>query len=132
MISQFLMRVTSKKSSLLPPTSIMNWILGWKELKSNFKLNHLKNHFIQRVLRLELNDTFRKTCYLRTELFRLVRDITCHLPIRICDNFFKRHEKACYFYFISRKKRIESNSEWLSLKQKKLNNKNIQSIKYFY
>ena len=56
------------------------------------QINRLKHNFIQKLVRIELNDTYRQLSHVRYELFTNYRTINSFLPFDICCAFFRHQE----------------------------------------
>jgi len=94
------------------------------------KLKHIKYVFATKLLKIELNDAYKTLNRAHIEIYRLVREISKHLPIYIYSNFFKRKESALHSLFIHEKYRILKKINNLIQKQIYIKIKNTTTIQY--
>jgi len=96
------------------------------------KFDDIKNSLTKRLLRIETNDAYRGIDYSLNRLFRLARNIMKILPLKLAHNFFHNHERRLFSLFIKEQQRIDNKLKWLTLKQNKIENKDIKCIKYYW
>ena len=71
---------------------LLNYRIDITDRNASNKINKLKQNFVHKVLRVELNDSYRQLSRLQYDLFRNYRNITLVLPHDICDLFFRHQE----------------------------------------
>jgi len=119
---------------VIPPHvfSLQRFNVHLRDKSSIFKFNELKKSVIKRLLKIELNDSYRNLDSSRYCLFHLVRNITKCLPCTISDNFFKNQESSLLASFHNEKYRIDKKFKGLLDKQTREKHNNIKPIKYYW
>jgi len=84
------------------------------------KLNTLIDSYTKKLLKLELNDTYRRINYTQVTLFKLIRKINQNLPVSITNAFFTKQNRGLHIYFINEQNRLNKKMHWL-LSEKKNN-----------
>jgi len=85
---------------------IHNLNLDLHDNTSKLKFNTLRDSYIQKLLKLKLNDTYRHINYTQITLFKLIRKINQNLPVSISNAFFTKQNRCLYFHFINEQKRL--------------------------
>jgi len=97
----------------------------------NRKLKHIRHVFATKLLKIKLNDAYKTLNRTHIEVYRLVKEISKHLPIYVYSNFFKRQESALHSLFAHEKHRIFKKINNLIQKQIYTDIKNTTSIQYY-
>ena len=94
---------------------------------------NIRHQRIANILKLELNDTYKKIDSTWVQLFRFVHIISCYFPIHICDAFFDKQGKSSYLFFLRERSGIDSKCCWLLSKRREelLNNNINRPIRYY-
>jgi len=91
----------------------------------------VKKHTINNILKIELNDSFRALHHSRTQILHLVRQISRHIPITICNSFFTKQDKYLRFFAEREKHSFDQKTKWLLEKSKKESIQHIKPVKYY-
>jgi len=121
-------------NNIVPPHlyKLHNVKLDLKDNISKSKFNTLKDSYIQKLLKLELSDTYRSINYSQITLFKLVRKINSNLPVSISNAFFTKQNSCLYFNFINEQKRLNKKMSWLVSKKRNSDLEKIQQVQYFW
>jgi len=90
----------------------------------------LRHIYVIKILKIELNDAHRNINRSQTELFRLVRDISNHLPNRVAKKFFNRQEFTLNSLYIQKIQKTNEKINRLIQKNTENTIKYITPIKY--
>jgi len=101
----------------------------YKSIKRYERLNNLHT---MRILRIELNDAFRKVHRSKFHILKLVKKITHCIPTYINNSFFDRQEQSLYHFYLQERNKIDKKIKWLLDKKDKDSTHNIKTIKYYY
>lgn len=103
-------------NNIVPPHigNIFNKYRGYftheRSIKS-FEL--LKQLFVKKLLRIELNDKYGSTRFAHTQIFKLSRNINCYIPLSVCNSFFNRQNGPLYTYFVNERNKLNKKFEFL-------------------
>jgi len=96
----------------------------------NTKLKRLRQIYRTKLLKIELNDAHRNINRSQTEIFRLVRNISNHLPISVVKKFFNIQETILHSLYTQKTRRINKKINRSIQKNRENIIKYITPIKY--
>jgi len=99
--------------------------------RSKHRFNYVKRSFITKLIRIELKDAYRMFYAQKTESFRLMSNITKHLPFFVYHKFFQSQETSLFLLFQHEMDRLRDKMHWLLYKHNINKNKDIQNINYW-
>jgi len=97
---------------------------------SKRKFNNLIETYTRKVLRLELDDTYRCINFAQTTLYKLERLIGRYLPGTVTNAFFSRQNKGNFYFFKNELKKLNKKMDWLKSKKIKSEFLKVEQINY--
>jgi len=88
--------------------------------------------FAKKILRIELNDTYKSLNKAKIETHRLVKEISKHLPFYLYNKFYRLQNSSLQFLFKSKKHKIFKKIDSLIQKQTLTSIKNTKNIHFHY
>jgi len=121
-------------NGVVPPHlyKIHNLNLDLQNDISKVKLSTLMDSYTKKLLKLELNDTYRRINYTQITLFKLIRKINQNFPVSISNAFFTKQHRGLHFYFINEQNKLNEKMYWLLSEKRNTELKKFQQVQYFW